>query len=123
MNATAAATKTGKVVQIIGPVVDVEFPPDGLPEINTALEMDIELEGTVIKVTAEVAQQIGEHYACSGRGAIDTVNFTWCVAHDVDHSTVVQRERCRANRDAFDDCECLTRLNRHHGCNGFDPSL
>ncbi|MDQ1459298.1 MAG: F-type H+/Na+-transporting ATPase subunit beta, partial [Actinomycetota bacterium] len=52
--------KNGWVVAILGPVVDVEFPPDALPEINFALEMDIELEGEKIIVTAEVAQQIGE---------------------------------------------------------------
>ena len=63
MTATAEPTtelKEGRVVAIYGPVVDVEFPPDALPEINTALEMDIELEGDKITVTAEVAQQIGE---------------------------------------------------------------
>ncbi len=52
--------KDGRVVAIAGPVVDVEFPPDALPEINQALEMDIELDGNTIVVTAEVAQQIGE---------------------------------------------------------------
>jgi F-type H+-transporting ATPase subunit beta len=52
--------KEGRVVAIYGPVVDVEFPPDGLPEINSALQMDIELEGQTVTVTAEVAQQIGE---------------------------------------------------------------
>jgi F-type H+/Na+-transporting ATPase subunit beta len=52
--------KDGRVVAIAGPVVDVEFPPDGLPEINLALEMDAELEGNTITITAEVAQQIGE---------------------------------------------------------------
>jgi len=46
--------KDGRVVAIAGPVVDVEFPPDALPEINHALEMDIELEGAKITVTAEV---------------------------------------------------------------------
>ena len=63
MTATAessTALKDGRVVAITGPVVDVEFPPDALPEINTAVEMDIELEGETITVTAEVAQQIGE---------------------------------------------------------------
>ena len=68
MTATAEpATKThdrelkdGRVVAIYGPVVDAEFPPDALPEINYALEMDIELEGATVTVTAEVAQQIGE---------------------------------------------------------------
>jgi F-type H+-transporting ATPase subunit beta len=53
--------KEGRVVAIAGPVVDVEFPPDALPEINTALEMDIELEGERITIVAEVAQQIGEN--------------------------------------------------------------
>ena len=51
MTATAEPTtklKDGRVVAIDGPVVDVEFPPDALPEINHALEMDIELEGDTI---------------------------------------------------------------------------
>ena len=52
--------KDGRVVAIAGPVVDVEFPPDALPEINLALEMDAELEGDTITITAEVAQQIGD---------------------------------------------------------------
>ena len=63
MTATAEPTtalKSGRVVAIYGPVVDVEFPPDALPEINHTLEMDIQLEGEKITVTAEVAQQIGE---------------------------------------------------------------
>ena len=53
--------KDGRVVAIAGPVVDVEFPPDGVPEINTAIEMEIELEGEAIRIVAEVAQQIGEN--------------------------------------------------------------
>jgi len=63
MTATAEPTTTlkdGRVVAIYGPVVDVEFPPDSLPEINTALTMDLELGGETITITAEVAQQIGE---------------------------------------------------------------
>ena len=63
MTATAEPTTTlkdGRVVAIYGPVVDVEFPPDALPEINHALEVDITLEGDKITITAEVAQQIGE---------------------------------------------------------------
>jgi len=50
----------GRVVAIAGPVVDAEFPPRGLPEINSAVEMDLELDGQKITVAAEVAQQIGE---------------------------------------------------------------
>jgi F-type H+-transporting ATPase subunit beta len=63
--ATELATRVtgrpdGRVVAIAGPVVDVEFPSQELPEINMAVEMDLELEGDRITVTAEVAQQIGE---------------------------------------------------------------
>jgi F-type H+-transporting ATPase subunit beta len=50
----------GRVVAIAGPVVDVEFPPHALPEINHLIEMSIEVEGATIVVPAEVAQQIGE---------------------------------------------------------------
>jgi F-type H+-transporting ATPase subunit beta len=58
--AEPSTLKDGRVVAIYGPVVDVEFPPDALPEINIALEVDIELEGRTITITSEVAQQIGE---------------------------------------------------------------
>jgi F-type H+/Na+-transporting ATPase subunit beta len=57
---TDKALKEGRVVAIAGPVVDVEFPPDALPEINMALEMDVDLEGDKITITSEVAQQIGD---------------------------------------------------------------
>ncbi len=52
--------KLGRVVAIAGPVVDVEFPADSLPEINNAVEMTITLDGEEIVVTGEVAQQIGD---------------------------------------------------------------
>ncbi|MGA3222017.1 MAG: F0F1 ATP synthase subunit beta, partial [Acidimicrobiales bacterium] len=52
--------RAGRVVAIAGPVVDVEFPPDSLPDINSAVEMEIELEGERTMVMAEVALQIGE---------------------------------------------------------------
>ncbi|MGH9064895.1 MAG: F0F1 ATP synthase subunit beta [Acidimicrobiales bacterium] len=50
----------GRVVAIAGPVFDAEFPPEHLPEINMAVEIDLELEGEAETITAEVAQQIGE---------------------------------------------------------------
>src|SRR6188474_2044541 len=50
----------GRVARVIGPVVDVEFPPDGLPEIHTALRIDVQLEGETRSITCEVAQHIGE---------------------------------------------------------------
>jgi F-type H+-transporting ATPase subunit beta len=53
-------TENGRVVAITGPVIDVEFPLHSLPEINHAVEVDLELDGKTITVTAEVAQQIGE---------------------------------------------------------------
>ncbi len=56
-------TKTlpsGRVVAIAGPVIDVEFPPHALPEINGAVETDVQLEGGTVTITAEVAQQIGD---------------------------------------------------------------
>jgi F-type H+-transporting ATPase subunit beta len=52
--------KEGRIVAISGPVVDAEFPPDALPEINTALQFDVDLEGETVTITAEVAQQIGD---------------------------------------------------------------
>jgi len=57
---TTATLKDGRIVAIAGPVVDVEFPPDGLPEINTALEFDIVVGTEKTVVRAEVAQQIGD---------------------------------------------------------------
>jgi len=50
----------GRVVAIAGPVIDVEFPPHALPEINYAVQVDLELDGKKVTVTAEVAQQIGD---------------------------------------------------------------
>jgi len=56
----AHALPDGRVVAIAGPVVDVEFPPHALPEINFAVEMDLTVDEQKLTVTAEVAQQIGE---------------------------------------------------------------
>jgi len=62
MAQTAAAQKVGKVVQVIGPVIDVEF-TGGLPEIYNAVR--IVSEGGVgvekIDVVAEVEQHLGEN--------------------------------------------------------------
>jgi F-type H+/Na+-transporting ATPase subunit beta len=52
--------KDGRVVAIAGPVIDVEFPPDAVPRINTALAFEITIDGTPQEVRAEVAQQIGD---------------------------------------------------------------
>src|SRR5262244_60050 len=50
----------GKIVQIIGPVVDVEFPGGHLPSIYNALKIRREVDGRSEEITAEVAQHLGE---------------------------------------------------------------
>ena len=59
-NDTASAQNSGKVVQIIGPVIDVEF-PDRLPAIYNALQVKSDAGGVAIDVIAEVAQHLGEN--------------------------------------------------------------
>ncbi len=49
----------GRVVAIAGPVIDVEFPPAQLPELNHAVEFDVDVEGRKLTILAEVAQQLG----------------------------------------------------------------
>ena len=48
----------GKIVQIIGPVVDVEF-PDKLPHIYNALKVEFSVEGKKNTLTLEVQQHLG----------------------------------------------------------------
>src|SRR5215211_7313354 len=61
--ATAPQTRKniGRVVQVIGPVLDVEFEPENLPEIYNALTLE-DASGTVpVRLTAEVQQHIGQN--------------------------------------------------------------
>ncbi len=53
-------TATGRVVRVIGPVVDVEFGRDTIPELNQALTVEIELGELSKTLTLEVAQHIGD---------------------------------------------------------------
>ncbi|HEX7117864.1 MAG TPA: F0F1 ATP synthase subunit beta [Longimicrobiales bacterium] len=57
------ADNIGKVVQVIGPVLDVEFESEELPEIYNALEIKAESEngGPAINLIAEVQQHIGRN--------------------------------------------------------------
>ena len=51
---------TGKVVQVVGPVVDIKFPPNGLPAIYNAIHIDGEVgNGLKVHLTTEVMQHIG----------------------------------------------------------------
>src|SRR5688500_13246443 len=59
-NATAEKTGVGRVVQVIGPVLDVEFDPEHLPEIYNALRLKTKTaSGQDINLIAEVQQHIG----------------------------------------------------------------
>src|SRR5436309_12523982 len=56
----------GNIVQVIGPVVDVEFPEGkGLPGIYNALEIEYEVNGNPTKLTLEVQQHLGENWVRS----------------------------------------------------------
>src|SRR5919202_410457 len=62
MTATATAARNiGKVVQVIGPVLDVEFEAERLPEIFNALEVIVGSDGDRHRVVAEVQQHIGRN--------------------------------------------------------------
>src|SRR5258706_3818426 len=51
----------GKIVQVIGPVVDVEF-PEGLPAIYNALTLEYKVQGNPVKLTLEVQQHLGDNW-------------------------------------------------------------
>src|SRR5712691_336437 len=66
----------GRIVQVIGPVIDVAFDSADLPEINTALLLtNKSIDNRPDNLTVEVAQHLGEH----------TVR---CVAMDTTHGLV-----------------------------------
>jgi F-type H+-transporting ATPase subunit beta len=54
--------QTGKIVQVMGPVVDVEFPPGDIPEINTALRTtNAAIDERDENLVLEVALHLGEN--------------------------------------------------------------
>ena len=66
MTATVEETKetgsagVGRIARVIGPVVDVEFPVDSMPEMYNKLETELELGGEKKTLSLEVAQHIGD---------------------------------------------------------------
>ena len=60
--ATAAPTATGRVVQITGAVVDIEFPAGKLPGIYNAVEV---MRGDGVKIVCEVQQHLGNDWVRS----------------------------------------------------------
>jgi F-type H+-transporting ATPase subunit beta len=53
-------TSEGRLLAVTGPVIEVEFPPDQLPEIDYALTVERTLGGETDIITAEVSQHVGE---------------------------------------------------------------
>ncbi|MDQ3886192.1 MAG: F0F1 ATP synthase subunit beta [Actinomycetota bacterium] len=51
----------GRVVRVTGPVVDVEFPRDQMPEVFNALTVEVEFEALRKTMTLEVAQHLGDN--------------------------------------------------------------
>jgi F-type H+-transporting ATPase subunit beta len=61
MATTASDTKIGKVIQVIGPVIDVEYEGGHLPAIYNAVRITATLQtGEKIDIVAEVEQHLGE---------------------------------------------------------------
>lgn len=52
---------TGKVIQVIGPVVDIEFPPEQLPAIYNAITIEEKSEDVHVHLTVEVMQHLGDN--------------------------------------------------------------
>ena len=63
---TTTSTGQGRVARVVGPVVDVEFPPDAIPPLYNALHVDVNLTGqgegeSSQTITLEVAQHLGDN--------------------------------------------------------------
>src|SRR5512133_3550873 len=54
-------TAVGRVLRVIGPVVDAEFPRDAMPDIFNALHVDVTLAEGTKTLTLEVAQHLGDN--------------------------------------------------------------
>src|SRR6478736_6105107 len=145
MTATVEEAKTdapaggiGRVSRVIGPVVDVEFPADQMPDIYNALLVDTTVNGVTRTMTMEVALQIGDNLIRAialkptdgmRRGAEVrdtgtaisvpvgdiTKGHVWSVTGDVldvDPSTIEITERWPIHRDPprFDQLEPKTQM-------------
>ncbi|ATQ31713.1 ATP F0F1 synthase subunit beta [Rhodococcus ruber Chol-4] len=59
--AGAASATAGRVVRVIGPVVDVEFPRGAVPDLFNALHAEVTLPSVAKTLTFEVAQHLGDN--------------------------------------------------------------
>ncbi|MEQ4548458.1 F0F1 ATP synthase subunit beta, partial [Nocardioides kribbensis] len=57
---TTASGSTGRIARVTGPVVDVEFPVDAMPDIYNKLTVDLTLGGETKTLILEVALHIGD---------------------------------------------------------------
>ena len=99
-----AAGGVGRVTRVIGPVVDIEFPADAMPEMYNALEIDVELAGESSTLILEVAQHIGDNMVRAiamkptdglvrGAAVRDTGGPITVPVGDVDQGPRLQRDR------------------------------
>ena len=128
----------GRVSRVIGPVVDVEFPGESMPDLENAVRVDITLGDTTTTMTMEVALHIGDNMVrCIALKPTDgmrrgaevrdsgapisvpvgdvTKGHVWNVTGDVldvDPSTVEITERWPIHRSApkFDALESKTEM-------------
>ena len=134
----AQAGGIGRVSRVIGPVVDVEFPVDQMPDIYNALTVEITVNGETRSMTMEVALHIGDNLVRAialkptdgmqrGTEVRDTgepisvpvgditKGHVWNVTGDVldvDPSTITVTERWPIHRSApkFDQLESKTEM-------------
>lgn len=55
-----ATAVVGRVARVNGPVVDIEFPHDSIPDIYNALKTTIVIGDSSVEITLEVAQHLGD---------------------------------------------------------------
>ena len=58
---TETKTGVGRVARVTGPVVDVEFPVEAMPELYNALNVEVSTGDVTRTLTLEVAQHIGDN--------------------------------------------------------------
>jgi F-type H+-transporting ATPase subunit beta len=59
-SAGVATLAAGRIARVTGPVVDIEFPHDSIPEVYNALETTITIGDEHTDITLEVAQHLGD---------------------------------------------------------------
>jgi F-type H+-transporting ATPase subunit beta len=60
LGAELGKSSEGRLLTVTGPVIEVEFPPNALPEINYALTVEREIAGESDTISAEVSQHVGQ---------------------------------------------------------------